>query len=186
MIYLVEDDDSIRKLVIYALENQGFAAQGFETPKSFWRAMKHQLPDLILLDIMLPEQDGISILQCIRDNEKTEAIPVIMLTAKNSEYDRVQGLDAGADDYISKPFGMMELVARVRAGLRRRAPKNSSGEYRMGIRDEFSQEKCLWIGSGGLARSGRTGRWTCISGLCGRSWEMLEIIFRRCAGLAIG
>ncbi len=132
MIYLVEDDDSIRKLVIYALENQGFAAQGFETPKSFWRAMKHQLPDLILLDIMLPEQDGISILQCIRDNEKTEAIPVIMLTAKNSEYDRVQGLDAGADDYISKPFGMMELVARVRAGLRRRAPKNSSGEYRMG------------------------------------------------------
>ncbi len=132
MIYLVEDDDSIRKLVIYALESQGFAARGFDTPKAFWDAFRAQTPELILLDIMLPEEDGISILRRIRSSPASRGLPVIMLTAKNTEYDRVQGLDSGADDYISKPFGMMELIARVRAVLRRRSPESRVTEYRAG------------------------------------------------------
>ena len=120
MHYLLEDDDSIRKLVVYALESQGYQAEGFETPGLFWQAMELQKPELVLLDIMLPEQDGISVLRQIRRDYGM--LPVIVLTARNTEYDRVLGLDSGADDYISKPFGMMELVARVRAVLRRTAP----------------------------------------------------------------
>ena len=119
MIYLLEDDDSIRKLVIYALQSQNFEAKGFDTPTRFWAAMREEKPKLVLLDIMLPEQDGISILQQLRAQQATRHLPVIIITAKNTEYDRVEGLDAGADDYISKPFGMMEMVSRVRAVLRR-------------------------------------------------------------------
>lgn len=118
-IYLLEDDDSIRKLVIYALNSQGFEAMGFDTPSAFRAAMAEKKPDLVLLDIMLPEEDGISILTKLRAAPGTRTLPVVMLTAKDTEFDRVEGLDAGADDYISKPFGMMELVARVRAVLRR-------------------------------------------------------------------
>ena len=132
MIYLLEDDDSIRKLVIYALESQQFRAEGFSEAESFWEAMARQTPALILLDIMLPGEDGISVLRRLRSDAATANVPVIMMTAKNSEYDRVQGLDAGADDYISKPFGMMELVARVRAVLRRTEPRSGSTEYRVG------------------------------------------------------
>lgn len=132
MIYLLEDDDSIRKLVIYALESQQFEARGFDRPQPFWDAMEAQRPALILLDIMLPDEDGISILRRLRTSGATAEIPVIMLTAKNTEYDRVQGLDAGADDYISKPFGMMELVARVRAVLRRTDARSDRTEYRAG------------------------------------------------------
>lgn len=132
MIYLLEDDDSIRKLVIYGLESQGYEAQGFELPSLFWKAMGKQLPELILLDIMLPEEDGLTILQMLRSASATKKIPVIMLTAKNTEYDRVIGLDNGADDFVSKPFGMMELVARVRAVLRRTEPASSSTEYQVG------------------------------------------------------
>lgn len=119
MIYLLEDDNSIRKLVIYALQSQNFEAKGFDTPTRFWAAMREEKPKLVLLDIMLPEQDGISILQQLRAQQETRHLPVIIITAKNTEYDRVEGLDAGADDYISKPFGMMEMVSRVRAVLRR-------------------------------------------------------------------
>lgn len=132
MIYLLEDDDSIRKLVIYGLESQGYEAQGFELPSLFWKATGKQLPELILLDIMLPEEDGLTILQKLRSASATKKIPVIMLTAKNTEYDRVIGLDNGADDFVSKPFGMMELVARVRAVLRRTEPASSSTEYQVG------------------------------------------------------
>lgn len=132
MIYLLEDDDSIRKLVIYGLQSQGYQAEGFEKPSAFWKAMSHQLPELILLDIMLPEEDGLSILKKIRSASATKKIPVIMLTAKNTEYDRVIGLDNGADDFISKPFGMMELVARVRAVLRRTEPVTVNKEFRLG------------------------------------------------------
>ena len=132
MIYLLEDDYSIRKLVIYGLESQGYEAQGFELPSLFWKAMGKQLPELILLDIMLPEEDGLSILQKLRSASATKKIPVIMLPAKNTEYDRVIGLDNGADDFVSKPFGMMELVARVRAVLRRTEPASSSTEYQVG------------------------------------------------------
>lgn len=124
MIYLVEDDDNIRKLVCYALTKEGYEVKGFEQPRSFWEELKTNLPELIILDIMLPEEDGLSILKKIRKNERTEDLPVIMLTAKDSEFDKVTGLDSGADDYISKPFGMTELISRVKA-LLRRAYKNT-------------------------------------------------------------
>lgn len=130
MIYLLEDDDSIRKLVIYALRSQGFEAEGFERPSLFWEGVEEAAPELVLLDIMLPEEDGVSVLRKLRARRDTAKTPVIMLTAKGSEYDRVEGLDAGADDYIVKPFGMMELVARIRAVLRRYAPAVT--EYRIG------------------------------------------------------
>ena len=134
MIYLLEDDDSIRKLVVYALESQGYQAEGFEAPGLFWQAMERRKPEMVLLDLMLPEQDGISVLKQI--HRDYGALPVIVLTARNTEYDRVLGLDSGADDYISKPFGMMELAARVRAVLRRAESRNPGGvqakEYRIG------------------------------------------------------
>lgn len=119
MIYLVEDDDNIRKLVCYALAKEGFEVQGYAAPKEFWQGMEVRLPELILLDIMLPEEDGLSILKKLKSYAGTERIPVIMLTAKGSEFDKVTGLNMGADDYVAKPFGMMELVSRVRAVLRR-------------------------------------------------------------------
>ena len=132
LIYLLEDDDSIRKLVMYALNSQGYEAKGFERPAEFWKAMGQAQPDLVLLDIMLPEEDGLSILQKLRGAAGTKKLPVIMLTAKNTEYDRVVGLDSGADDFISKPFGMMELVARVRAVLRRTESKEENSDYQLG------------------------------------------------------
>ena len=119
MIYILEDDESIRKLVTYALESQGMHAKGFSCPSEFWAAMEVEIPGLLLLDIMLPEEDGLSILRKLRGASSTRILPVIMLTAKGTEYDKVMGLDSGADDYIAKPFGMMELVSRVKAVLRR-------------------------------------------------------------------
>ena len=132
MIYLLEDDESIRKLVVYALESQNYTARGFETPDQFWKAMDQETPELILLDIMLPGEDGISILKRLRANAATAGLPVIMLTAKNKEYDRVEGLDAGADDFISKPFGILELVARIRAVLRRAENRSGEAVYEFG------------------------------------------------------
>ncbi len=132
MIYLLEDDDSIRKLLIYALESAGYEAKGFERPSAFWKAMNSAQPELILLDIMLPEEDGLSVLKKLRSAAASRNIPVIMLTARNTEYDKVIGLDNGADDFITKPFGMMELVARVRALLRRAAKENTERELSHG------------------------------------------------------
>ena len=119
MIYLLDDDDSIRELVIYTLQSQGMEAKGFPRPSAFWEAMAEHTPSLVLLDIMLPEEDGISVLKQLRSSARTCRLPVIMLTAKGTEYDKVLGLDAGADDYLAKPFGMMELLSRIRALLRR-------------------------------------------------------------------
>lgn len=121
MIYLVEDDDSIRELVLYTLHTTGFKAEGFRNAADFWQALEKELPQLVLLDIMLPDEDGLHILKRLRAGAETADLPVMMLTAKSSEYDRVVGLDSGADDYMPKPFGMMELVSRVRALLRRAA-----------------------------------------------------------------
>ena len=121
MIYLVEDDDSIRELVLYTLHTTGFEAEGFKNAADFWQALEKELPQLVLLDIMLPDEDGLHILKRLRAGAETADLPVMMLTAKSSEYDRVVGLDSGADDYMPKPFGMMELVSRVRALLRRAA-----------------------------------------------------------------
>lgn len=119
MIYFVEDDTSIRELVLYTLNNAGYEAEGFGRPSAFWAAMTQVRPSLILLDIMLPEEDGLSILRKLRADGTTRDLPVMMLTAKGTEYDTVIALDAGADDYVQKPFRMMELLSRVRALLRR-------------------------------------------------------------------
>jgi len=118
-IFVVEDDENIREIVIYALHSAGFEAIGFETGEELLTALDAELPSLILLDIMLPEVDGLTILKRLRSTPKAKKLPVIMLTAKDSEYDKVKGLDMGADDYISKPFGVMELIARINAVLRR-------------------------------------------------------------------
>ncbi|MDY5022495.1 MAG: response regulator transcription factor [Blautia sp.] len=131
MIYLVEDDESIRELVVYTLNSQGFPAQGFERPSLFWKALEKELPSLVLLDIMLPEEDGIHILKKLRTRPDTRKLPIMMLTAKGSEYDTVVGLDSGADDYIPKPFRMMELISRVRAILRR-TQDSGTEEYQLG------------------------------------------------------
>ncbi len=119
MIYMLEDDDNIRSFVIYALSNSGFEAEGFSHPKEFRAAIEKKTPDLLLLDIMLPEEDGLTILQELRKRNDTKSLPIIMLTAKTTEYDKVVGLDSGADDYITKPFGTMELISRIKALLRR-------------------------------------------------------------------
>jgi len=128
MIYILEDDDNIRKLINYSLTSQEFVVQDFAFPSAFWNAFENQKPDLLLLDIMLPQEDGISILKKIRSNPKTSSVPVIMLTARDSEFDVVTGLDAGADDYITKPFGMMALVSRIKAVLRRYEKSDSKKE----------------------------------------------------------
>lgn len=119
MIYIVEDDRNIQEIELFALKNSGYQAVGFETAKEFYRALEEKLPELILLDIMLPDEDGLSILARLRANQDTRRIPVILVTAKSTELDKVKGLDTGADDYIAKPFGVMEMIARVKALLRR-------------------------------------------------------------------
>ena len=128
MIYCVEDDAGIRELVVYTLQNTGMEARGLEDGSALFTALREKKPQLILLDIMLPGEDGITILRRLRETQDTAAIPVILLTAKNTEYDKVVGLDSGADDYVAKPFGMMELVARIRAVLRRTQTEPGGGE----------------------------------------------------------
>lgn len=118
-VYCVEDDESIRQLMVYALENGGFQAKGFEDGEKFFAGARNAVPDLILLDIMLPGKDGLEILEKLKSDAMMKDIPIIMITAKTSEFDKVKGLDMGADDYISKPFGIMELISRVKAVLRR-------------------------------------------------------------------
>lgn len=133
MIYVLEDDESIRELIIYTLNGQKMEAKGFSTPSEFWEAISEKVPSLVLLDIMLPEEDGFSILEKLRAALATKRLPIIMLTAKGSEYDIVRGLDIGADDYIPKPFRMMELLSRIRALLRRSGANDGRmEEYRVG------------------------------------------------------
>jgi len=132
LIYLLEDDKSIRDFVVYALNNSGMDIEGFSKPSDFWNAVMKKQPSLLLLDIMLPEEDGLSILKKIRDRPETKKLPVIMLTAKGTEYDKIIGLDSGADDYVSKPFGVMELVSRIKALLRRSGEEERKKEYKIG------------------------------------------------------
>ena len=126
LIYIVEDDDNIRELEAYAMKNSGYNTECFESSKEFYKAITKTVPDLVLLDIMLPGNDGLTILGRLRDDPVTENIPAIIISAKTTELDRVKGLDLGADDYLCKPFGVMELVSRVKARLR---GKNLSNEY---------------------------------------------------------
>lgn len=132
MIFCVEDDNAIRDLMIYTLNASGFEAKGFPDSNSFRQALKIEKPQLVMLDIMLPGEDGLTILRWLRSNAATSAIPVIMATAKGTEYDKVIGLDLGADDYLAKPFGMMEMVSRVKAVLRRTKPKETANILQVG------------------------------------------------------
>ena len=132
MIFCVEDDKSIRDLVIYTLTAVGYEAEGFATGEEMFKALEKTSPQLIMLDIMLPDEDGLALLKKLKSDPMTEDIPVIMATAKGTEYDKVVGLDLGADDYLAKPFGMMEMISRVKAVLRRSAPKEKTDLLRMG------------------------------------------------------
>ncbi len=132
MIYYVEDDTNIRELVVYTLRQSGFNARGFADGPSFFVACQTKLPQLVLLDIMLPDENGLSILRNLRSNSATSALPIMIVTARGSEYDKVIGLDSGADDYITKPFGMMELVSRIRALLRRSQPTQQTDVFTAG------------------------------------------------------
>jgi two-component system alkaline phosphatase synthesis response regulator PhoP len=132
MIYCVEDDSGIRELMIYTLNSAGFEARGFVCGNDFFEALKKEIPQLVMLDIMLPGEDGIEILKRLKNNTATSDIPIIMATAKGTEYDKVIGLDLGADDYLAKPFGMMEMVSRVKAVLRRTMPKKEMSILKVG------------------------------------------------------
>ena len=145
LIYLVEDDGNIRNLVLYTLGASGFEAEAFEEAAPFYAAVKRRLPDLVLLDIMLPGEDGLSILRRLRAGKETRGLPVMMLTARNNEYDKVLGLDGGADDYVAKPFGMMELVSRIRALLRRSAPEQQAAELRLGEVRILPKKREVWV-----------------------------------------
>lgn len=131
MIFCVEDDSNIRELVVYTLNTTGMEARGFENGSELMKALASEMPELVLLDIMLPGEDGLSILKKLKSSSKTKQIPVIMVTAKGAEYDVVKGLDAGADDYVTKPFGMMELVSRIKAVLRRTKIEQSIDVYEL-------------------------------------------------------
>ena len=127
MIWCVEDDASIRDIEVYALQSTGFEAMGFEDGDSFWDALQTRQPELVVLDVMLPGKDGVTLLKRMKETDKLRDIPVIMATARGTEYDKIQSLDLGADDYLVKPFGVMEMVSRVKAVLRRCRPKESEG-----------------------------------------------------------
>lgn len=162
MIYLVEDDSNIRELVVYTLNQSGMEARGFGLPADFWAARREAIPDLVVLDIMLPQEDGLSILQKLRSSAATKKLPVIMLTAKNTEYDRVVGLDSGADDFISKPFGMMELVARVRAVLRRTEQDQTTGDYQVGELFVSPQRHVVKVGEKDVALTNKEFELLCL------------------------
>lgn len=145
IIYYLEDDKNIRDLVVYTLNKSNFEAKGFQNSREFFHALEHNLPHLILLDIMLPGEDGLSVLEKLRKNAKTANLPVIMVTAKGTEYDKVIGLDLGADDYIAKPFGMMELVARINARLRRTGGANGTADITVGALKVSPQKYMVWV-----------------------------------------
>ena len=131
MIWCVEDDSSIRDIEVYALTSTGFEAKGFEDGDSFWNALQSEKPELVVLDVMLPGKDGVTLLKLMKSSEDFQHIPVIMATAKGTEYDKIQSLDLGADDYLVKPFGIMEMVSRVKAVLRRCRPAQESKSLKL-------------------------------------------------------
>ena len=132
MIFVVEDDHGVRELELYALRQSGYEAEGFETPAAFRQALEKAVPDCVLLDVMLPGEDGLSLLRFLRRDARTRRMPVILVTARDAEMDKVKGLDCGADDYLTKPFGVMELLARVRALLRRTQEETPSAVMTLG------------------------------------------------------
>lgn len=145
MIYCLEDDDDIRELIIYSLKTAGFEAKGFSNSNSFWEGLVNQIPDLVLLDVMLPEQDGLSVLREIRQHSQYKQLPVIMATAKGTEYDKVKTLDMGADDYLVKPFGMMEMISRINAVLRRTSKNDKEEVIKYGAIRLFPEKRKLLV-----------------------------------------
>ena len=145
MIYCLEDDDDIRELIIYSLKTAGFEAKGFSNSNSFWEGLVNQIPDLVLLDVMLPEQDGLSVLREIRQHSQYKQLPVIMATAKGTEYDKVKTLDMGADDYLVKPFGMMEMISRINAVLRRTSKNEKEEVIKYGAIRLFPEKRKLLV-----------------------------------------
>jgi len=147
-IFIVEDDDSIRDMILYALPSAGFEAEGFADGEAFYAGLRNGLPSLVLLDIMLPGEDGISILKKLRSSGKQKPVPVIMLTAKGSELDRIKGLDLGADDYITKPFSVMEVISRVKAVLRRsEGVPEKPDEIRIGDVTLYNGRRVVFVGA---------------------------------------
>lgn len=146
LIYIVEDDKNIQEIECYSLKNSGYSVEEFDCAKAFWNRIEKRKPDLILLDIMLPDSDGVDVLKKLRRNPETKKIPVVMVTAKSSEIDKVKGLDSGADDYITKPFGIMELISRVKAILRR--VHSMEEEKFMRLRDIFldGEKRMVYVG----------------------------------------
>ncbi len=164
-IYVVEDDANIREIEMFALKSGGYEAEGFERASDFWRAVKERRPSLILLDIMLPDEDGLAVLKKLRAGQETKGLPIILVTAKTTEIDKVRGLDAGADDYITKPFGVMELLSRVKALLRRAEPK-----------EELPQLEKLVLSDIVLSMAERT---------CQVAGEMVELTYKEFELLAL-
>ena len=147
MIYCIEDDNGIRDLIVYTLTASGYEAKGFADSSEFWTAVKQEIPTLILLDVILPNEDGISILKKIRSDKKTAEVPVIMETAKETEYDKVVALDLGADDYLTKPFGMMEMVSRVRAVLRRTSKEEKKQDLKLNELEINTSRHIVYVNS---------------------------------------
>lgn len=145
-IYVVEDDQNIREIETFALKNVGYDVEDFDCAKSFYERLRHRTPMLILLDIMLPDEDGLSILQNLRSRSETRRVPIIMVTAKTTEIDKVKGLDMGADDYMTKPFGVMELISRVKALLRRSSDAGEEKSLSMGDLLLDNEKRMVYVG----------------------------------------
>ena len=147
LIYVVEDDVNIQEIEMFALKNSGYRVEGFGNAKDFFAKLSEKTPDLILLDVMLPDLDGLSILKKVRTVPDTKKIPVIFVTAKTSELDKVKGLDLGADDYITKPFGVMELISRVKALLRRSNAASEEKTLALGEIQIDNEKHCVYVGN---------------------------------------
>ena len=191
MIYIVEDDSAIRELEQYALQSNGYEAVGFESSEPFWQAVHTTPPELVILDVMLPGEDGFSILKKLRAAPSLRRLPIIMITAKSSELDTVRGLDCGADDYITKPFGIMEFLSRVRAALRRAEPEARPNVYSFReILLDNARHSVIVSGAPVEPVSythltlptsrWRAGPWICTSAPCAKSWATPESTSARC------
>ena len=177
LIYIVEDDRNISEIESYALKNAGYETKEFYCAKDFYEGVKEQIPDLFLLDIMLPDKDGLQIVKELKLDKKTNMQPIILVTAKTTEIDKVKGLDIGADDYMTKPFGVMELISRVKALLRRSGRTHSSPVLTFqNIKGLWSAEIPFWKKSGEQILKENPERWICISKLFVRSWVMRDLI----------
>jgi two-component system alkaline phosphatase synthesis response regulator PhoP len=187
LIYVLEDDDNIRGMLLYALNSSGFTAEGFSQAGAFFEGLRKQLPALALLDIMLPGEDGLSVLQRLRADAATQRLPVIMLTARGTEADRVQGLNDGADDYVAKPFSVVEVIARIRAVLRRADAGAALSASKGGDKDA---PNAATVTAGGITLDTQRRAVTCgesgttVEGITYKEFELLRLLMRN-AGIVL-